>query len=102
MRFRFCAGVVVVAMGAATAAQTPGWLDGYRDPVARIITAATADRFAWNRLAELTDTFGPRPAGSAALADAIAWCVRTMNADGLDDVRAEPVRVTSWVRGTES
>jgi carboxypeptidase Q len=102
MRFRFCAGVIVVVLGAATAAQTPIWLDVYRDPVARIITAATADRFAWNRLAELTDTFGPRPAGSAALTDAIAWCVRTMNADGLDDVRAEPVRVPHWVRGTES
>ena len=40
-----------------------------------MIAAATADQFAWTRLALLTDTFGHRLSGSRALEDAIAWSV---------------------------
>ena len=67
-----------------------------------MIGAALADASAWNRLAELTDTFGHRLSGSRALEDAIAWAVRTMRDDGLENVRAEPVKVPRWVRGRES
>ena len=67
-----------------------------------MIGAALADASAWNRLAELTDTFGHRLSGSRALEDAIAWVVRTMRNDGLENVRSEPVRVPRWVRGRES
>lgn len=63
---------------------------------------AQADHFAWNRLAELTDTYGNRLAGSANLARAIAWAVETMKKDGLENVRTEKVVVPQWVRGTES
>ena len=102
MRVRVCVLAVVLGLAPAISAQSPSWIDSYREPVDRIIAAATADRAAWNRLAELTDTFGPRIAGSDALNDAIAWCVRTMKSDGLDDVRADPVKVPHWVRGPES
>src|SRR6185503_12564815 len=44
----------------ATRAQGPAWIEAYRAPVDRIISAATGDDFAWQRLAYLTDTFGNR------------------------------------------
>lgn len=74
----------------------------YRDAAARLIGAALVDTSAWQRLAELTDTFGHRLAGSKALEDAIAWAVAGMKRDGLDNVRAEKVMVPHWVRGRES
>jgi carboxypeptidase Q len=80
----------------------PGWLTPYRDDAARIIAAATADEFAWNRLAELTDTYGARLTGSENLTRAIAWAAATMKADGFDNVRVEKVMGPKWVRGRES
>ena len=74
----------------------------YREPAARLIGAALADSSAWQRLAELTDTFGHRLAGSKALEDAIAWAVAEMKRDGLDNVGTERVMVPHWVRGRES
>jgi carboxypeptidase Q len=79
----------------------PGWEGEYRPRVSRIIDAARANDFAWQRLAELTDTFGPRISGSDALERAIDWAVATMTADGLENVRKEPVMVPKWVRGEE-
>lgn len=78
------------------------WLDPYRDVSARLIHAATADDFAWRRLAELTDTYGHRLSGSENLERAIAWAAETMKRDGLENVRTEPVMVPRWVRGRES
>ena len=78
------------------------WLDAYRETATRLIHAATADDFAWQRLAELTDTHGSRLSGSENLQRAIAWAVETMKKDGLENVRAEPVMVPRWVRGRES
>ena len=78
------------------------WLNAYRRDASRILRGATADDFAWRRLAELTDRYGPRMNGSKNLAAAIEWAVGRMKADGLDDVRTEPVVVPNWVRGHES
>jgi carboxypeptidase Q len=78
------------------------WLDAYREPASRLIGAALADRTAWKRLAELTDTFGHRLGGSPGLEQAIGWAVDQMRGDGLDNVRAEPVKVPHWVRGRET
>jgi carboxypeptidase Q len=66
-----------------------------------LIKAATADDFAWRRLAELTDAFGARLSGSTNLARAIQWSAQTMKADELENVRTEPVMVPRWVRGRE-
>ena len=76
------------------------WLDGYRDPAARLIKESQATDFAWNRLAELTDTFGPRLSGSDNLERAIAWAAAEMKKDGLES-RLERVTVPKWVRGDE-
>lgn len=78
------------------------WLDEYRQNASRLIDAATSDEFAWRRLAELTDTFGARLSGSDNLVRAIAWAAEAMRADGLEQVRTDPVRVPHWIRGRES
>lgn len=83
-------------------APAPGWLTPYRDNAQRLIAAATADQFAWDRLAELTDTYGARLTGSANLTRAIDWAVETMKRDGLEHVRTEKVMGPTWVRGHES
>lgn len=77
------------------------WLDAHRGDAERLIAAATADSSTWDRLAELTDTFGPRFSGTQALEDAIDWVLEEMEADGLENVRGEPVMVPRWVRGQE-
>lgn len=83
-------------------AQPSSWVDDYRADATRIINEATSDRFAWNRLAELTDTFGSRLSGSDNLRRAIEWAVGEMKRDGLEHVRTEKVMVPKWVRGAES
>src|SRR5688572_7504552 len=101
----FIGSVLLLAVTAT--AQIPSqnrvhWLDPYRDSAARLIKAATADDFAWRRLAELTDTYGNRLSGSENLSRAIVWAAETMKKDGLENVRLEPVMVPRWVRGRES
>ncbi len=78
------------------------WLDPYRPIAQRLIKESQSTDFAWQRLAELTDTFGHRLSGSAALEKAIDWAVAEMQKDGLENVRKEPVMVPKWVRGRES
>src|SRR5688572_6394881 len=98
------AGVITAAflfLPRATA-QSSSWLDPHRGDADRIINAATADQFAWDRLAELTDTYGNRLSGSENLQRAIAWAVEQMKKDGLEHVRTEKVMVPRWVRGAES
>jgi len=86
-------------------APAPGnapWLQTLKPDADRLIKAATGDDFAWQRLAEMTDTHGARFSGSENLQRAIAWSVAAMKADGLENVRAERVMVQRWVRGHES
>ena len=93
-------GLLALAIGAA---QTDARIvDDYRATAEHIISAAQADSFAYQRLAELVDTFGPRLSGSRSLEQAIDWILAEMAADGLENVRGEPVMVPHWVRGAES
>ena len=78
------------------------WLDAYREPAKRIIDESLGTRFAWERLAELGDTFGHRLSGSEALEAAIQWAATQMKEDRLEKVRLDPVMVPRWVRGSES
>lgn len=86
----------------ATSEALPAWLSAHQDDVDALIHAATRDSASWERLAYLTDTFGPRLSGSANLERAIDWILEAMQADGLANVRGEPVKVPHWVRGDES
>ena len=94
--------IVAVLTLSPSAQGRPAWLDPYRDNADKLIQAATADQFAWNRVAELTDTYGQRISGSDNLNRAIAWAVETMTKDGLENVHTERVMVPTWVRGAES
>jgi carboxypeptidase Q len=78
------------------------WLQPYREPARRLIDESLSSRFAWERLAELGDTFGHRLSGSEALEAAIKWAAQQMKKDGLENVRLDPVLVPHWVRGAES
>ena len=97
--------ICIFSFVAAPGAQQPpstAWLDPHRDAASRLLGEALANDFAWQRLAELGDTFGHRLSGSKALEDAIDWAVVQMKKDGLENVRKEPVKVPHWVRGKES
>ncbi len=107
MRTALCVLAAVVTYGAflpfaAQPAAGAAWLSPFRDNVSRLQAAAQADDFAWQRLAELTDTYGARLAGSENLTRAIRWAEAAMAKDGLANVRAEKVMAPRWVRGRES
>jgi len=90
-----------LALASTAAAQQP--LDvRYRADAGRLIQAALADSFAYNRLATMTDRFGNRLSGSDALERTIDWVMEEMRRDGLQNVHGEPVMVPHWVRGEES
>lgn len=93
--------VTVLVPTARAQAPGPAWLAPYRETAARLVRAATADDFAWQRLAELTDTYGSRLSGSENYARAAAWAVETLRRDGLD-ARTEEVMVPRWERGLET
>ncbi len=76
--------------------------ESYRDAADRILDAALADQDAWRKLEHLTTRIGHRLAGSEGLERAIAWARAGMQADGLEGVRLQPVKVPRWVRGKES
>ena len=70
------------------------------DPPAWLLDATLADGQAAARLAELTDTIGPRLAGSPGADAAVAWALRGFRVDGLQ-AWTEPVTVPAWRRGEE-
>jgi carboxypeptidase Q len=96
------AAVALAALAFSSVRAGAQSVEAYRAATDRLIDAATRDTAAWLRIAELTDTFGPRVSGSAALERAIDWTLERMRADGLENVRGERAMVRNWVRGTES
>lgn len=100
MRSAFVAAIGLAALFATAHPSAQDWLDGYREPAGRLIKEAQSSDFGWNRLAELTDTFGPRLSGSENLARAIEWAAAEMQKDGLE-ARTERVMVPVWIRGDE-
>jgi len=84
-------------------AQTTRSLDvDYREVAGRLIGAAMVDRAGYDKLAYLTTRIGNRLSGSPGLERAVAWVAQEMKADGLENVRTQPVKVPRWVRGAES
>src|SRR5205823_1071248 len=66
----------------------------------RLVGGALSDGVAYARLAELTDTIGPRLSGSPGAEAAVKWALAKFQQDGLA-ARLEPVKVPHWVRGEE-
>jgi carboxypeptidase Q len=103
MRFRILVSFAIALVASSASAQTPDPIAAkYSADADRLIDAALKDSAAWNRLAQLTDTFGNRLSGSQALESAIDWVLGEMKKDGLDNVHGEAVKVPHWVRGDES
>ena len=102
MRYFSFASAALLAAVAAGPLPAQSLADRYRPAADRIIDAALKDSTAWNRLAEMTETFGARFSGTPALERAIDWMLATMKEDGLQNVRGERVMVPVWVRGSES
>ncbi len=70
--------------------------------VTRIVTDIRKQNDAYRKLLALCDGIGTRISGSPALEKATEWAVAAMRADGLENVRTEPVMVRRWIRGEES
>jgi len=66
-----------------------------------ITTALGGGHTLWNKLANFTDTIGPRLSGSVGLENGIDWVEAQMKADGLENVHREAVMVPAWKRGNE-
>ena len=102
MRFRSSALAGLIALVLAHPLSSQSITDRYRGDADRIIDAALKDSTAWSRLAEMTEKFGNRLSGTAALEQTIDWVIARMKEDGLQNVRGEPAMVPVWVRGEES
>jgi carboxypeptidase Q len=86
----------------ALAAILMAWRAGAANVPDRLMAAEMKSDFAYQRLARLCDTFGPRFSGSTNLEAAIDWILAQMKQDGLENVHGEAVMVPHWVRGAES
>lgn len=62
--------------------------------------AGLESRRSFELLESLTTEVGARFAGTPGDRAAVAWALRTMKGIGLENVRAEPVEVPRWVRGS--
>ena len=87
---------------APAAAPASKLLTVYQDAAQQIIDAALQQNNAYQRLTELCDVIGHRLSGSVGLERAVEWATEALRADGLDNVRQDPVLVPRWVRGAES
>lgn len=74
----------------------------HREIANQLIKTSLSNTLGFERLAHLTDYYGPRLSGSQVLEDGIDWVVQTMKKDGFDKVWTQPVMVPHWVRGKES
>ncbi len=62
------------------------------------MAAAQNSDLAWDIVASLTTEVGPRPAGSANDAKAVAWGKAKLESLGFDRVWTEAVKVDAWIR----
>jgi carboxypeptidase Q len=92
--------VLILAPLCLAAAPAPD--PALRDGAGRLLVAALADDHAWQRLRELCDGIGNRISGSDRLDRALEWARASLQADGQENVRLEPVTVPKWVRGDEA
>lgn len=76
---------------------------GSTDPdlhhAAALRDAGLRDAHAWRLVQELAAGIGPRAAGSAGDARAVAWAQDALRGLGLQAVRADPVPLRVWQRG---
>lgn len=93
---KFIAMLTLCAAAGTAAAQVPAPVV---DAAAQLRDQALAENRAHQTLTSLLTEVGPRFAGTPGDTAAIAWALRTLRAQGFQNVRAEPVTVPRWVRG---
>lgn len=98
---------VAPAAASATATAAPTMADdGYRaedlSRAAALREAGLRSGLAYELVRDLTTEVGPRAAGSAGDAAAVAWAQARLRALGFPVVRAEPVPLQAWRRGEAS
>ena len=99
LRIALCLAALALPAARPALAQQADIASTYRTVADSLIRAATADSAAYRRLGRMVDTFGHRLSGSASLEATIDWILDLMKADGLQNVRGQPVMVPHWVRG---
>merc|ERR1711991_533229 len=72
------------------------------DSIINELVNGSLSGMAWNRLANMTDTYGSRICGSESLENSIDWVIEQLKADGFQNVTKEKALVPHWVRGEES
>ena len=91
-------GAEALAFSAASSEESPN----LRATLERLVRAALETNGAYETTRSLTDTVGPRLAGSPGDTRAIAWAEAALKAQGFSNVHAEAVTVPHWERGEES
>jgi len=99
----FASASAVTAQEKAPATTEKGDLQKKYAPIAeRIITHVRAGNDSFKKMEELCDDIGHRLSGSEAMNQAVAWAKKSLEADGMENVRLHKVMVPKWVRGRES
>ncbi len=75
-------------------------LSAWQPAVDAIVREALARGQAFSKLERLVEVAPHRLSGSAGLAAAVEWARQAMVADGLENVRLQPVMVPHWERGS--
>jgi hypothetical protein len=87
---------------ASAAAAAPRFASDDIAHALKLRDAGLADKQAWTLLQQLCNDIGPRPAGSANDAKAVAWAQTALRGLGLQNVRAEAIPLRVWQRGPAS
>lgn len=85
---------------ALTSLTSFAWTGPLEDDLDRLRDAALASPYAFEQLAHLADSVGPRLSGSPGAAAAVRFVAKEMRAQGFE-VRLQEVAVPRWVRGEE-
>jgi carboxypeptidase Q len=102
-RWMVAAGTVALltpVLAAAQAKPTPDWSPADLEHLRQLQSAAMQDDYAYRQTAHLTDSIGPRLAGSPQAAGAVQYVAEELRKLGLE-VSLEKVSVPHWVRGEE-
>lgn len=76
-------------------------VQAYRDTANLIINTALENKEGFDRLTTFVDYYPKRLSGSKNLEISIDWALEKLKEDGFENVRAQPVKVPHWVRGSE-
>ena len=94
--------ITLLLLFTTLAAQAQIVPDDVRANAVALRDLAMRDTIAYELLESLAMEVGPRSAGSAGDAAAVAWAVQMMKGLGFQNVRTEEVRVPHWERGSIS